>query len=214
METEKILVGIVDDHTLFRKGLISLMSEHKELEFVYEADNGQLMKTSLPTSPVLPDILLMDIKMPEMDGYQTAHWLKDTYPKIKVLALTTFGDYRSVIKMMRCGAKGFMPKEATSDALFAAIKSIHINGLYFNEKVSPQVMRSVKKDTEPFITPREIIFLRHCCSELTYKEIADKMCVGVRAIDNYRESLFKKLNMKNRSGLVVYAIQNGIFIFD
>lgn len=213
METEKILIAIVDDHTLFRNGVAALMNEFSELKVVFEAENGIQLQQMLPKYP-LPKVILMDINMPEMDGYDATRWVKEKYPAVKVLALSMFEDDKAVIQMIRCGASGYVLKESKPKELLEAIKTINEKGVYINEMVSGKLIRSVAgKDDLPDMTVKETEFLRLCCSELTYKEMADKMFVSPRTIDNYRESLFQKLNIKSRTGLVLYAIQHEIFKF-
>ncbi|MES2278157.1 MAG: response regulator transcription factor [Bacteroidota bacterium] len=213
METEQILIAIVDDHTLFRNGVNALMSEFEELKVVFEADNGKQLQQMLPKHAI-PQVVLMDINMPEMDGYDATAWLKVNYPQVKVLALSMFEDDKAVIRMIRCGASGYVLKESKPKELLEAIKAIATKGVYINELVSGKLIRSVggKSDT-PELTGKELEFLKLACSELTYKEIADKMCISPRTVDNYRESLFQKLSLKSRTGIVLYAIQNEIFKF-
>ncbi|MGZ3777238.1 MAG: response regulator transcription factor [Mucilaginibacter sp.] len=212
METDKIRIAIVDDHTLFRNGVASLMSEFDELQVVFEAENGQQLQEALAKRG-LPDVVLMDINMPVMDGYEATLWLKRNHPQIKVLALSMFEDDQAVIKMIRCGACGYVLKESKPRELLEAIKTIHSKGVYINEMVSGKLIRSVTDEEDAEITKKELDFLKYCCSELTYKEIADKMNVSPRTVDNYREALFLKLNLKSRTGLVLYAIQNQVFKF-
>jgi DNA-binding NarL/FixJ family response regulator len=213
METDQIYIAIVDDHTLFRNGVAALMSEFKELKVVFEAENGEQMKQLLAKSPV-PKVILMDINMPVMDGYATTKWIKENHPQIKVLALSMFEDDQAVIRMIRCGASGYVLKESKPRELLEAIKTINEKGVYINEMVSGKLIRSVaEKEEIPEFSKRELEFLKLCCSELTYKEIADQMCVSPRTVDNYREALFLKLNLKSRTGIVLYAIQHEIFKF-
>ncbi|HEY4197003.1 MAG TPA: response regulator transcription factor [Mucilaginibacter sp.] len=213
MQTDKILIALVDDHTLFRSGVCGLLSEFDELQVVFEAGNGQQLQQML-LNHVLPEVVLMDINMPVMDGYETTRWLKDKYPQIKVLALSMFEDDKAVIKMIKCGASGYVLKESKPKDLLEAIKTIHSKGVYINELVSGKLIRSVTEDEgAPGFTKKELEFLKFCCSELTYKEIADKMFVSPRTVDNYREALFQKLNLKSRTGLVLYAIQNQVYTF-
>ncbi|HZY37813.1 MAG TPA: response regulator transcription factor [Mucilaginibacter sp.] len=214
MENNKIHIAIVDDHTLFRNGVAALMAEFDELEVVFEAENGQQMQQVL-AKYAQPDVILMDINMPVMDGYASAKWLKQNYPKVRILALSMFEDDKAVIQMIKCGAGGYVLKESRPRELLEAIKAIHEKGVYINEMVSGKLLRSVAdKEDLPDISKKELEFLKLCCSELTYKEIADQMFVSPRTVDNYREALFLKLNLKSRSGLVLYAIQNGIFKFE
>ncbi|EHQ27968.1 response regulator transcription factor [Mucilaginibacter paludis] len=213
METEQINIAIVDDHTLFRRGVAALMSEFDELHVVFEASNGEQLQQMLAKAP-LPQVILMDINMPVMDGYQATKWVRARYPEIKVLALSMFEDDKAVIEMIKCGAGGYVLKESKPRDLLEAIKTIHQKGVYINDLVSGKLLRSVTQH-EPVldITKKEMEFLKLACSELTYKEIADLMFVSPRTVDNYRESLFQKLTIKSRTGLVLYAIQNDIFKF-
>jgi len=210
MDSKPIKIGIVDDHTLFRNGLAMLLSEFQELEILFEAGNGLEMKSMLERS-ILPEIILMDINMPYMDGFSSTSYLKQNYPKIKVLAITMLDDDNTVIKMIRSGASGYVLKESRPKEVLEAIKTISYKGVFINEMVTGKLVRSLSiSDSLPNISSKEIEFLKFCCSELTYKEIASKMCVSPRTIDNYRESLFQKLNLKSRTGLVLYALQNKI----
>jgi DNA-binding NarL/FixJ family response regulator len=213
METEPINIAIVDDHTLFRNGVAVLLGEFEELNIVFEAGNGEQLQLQLKKHP-LPQVVLMDINMPVMDGYETTKWIKVNHPGIKVLALSMFEDDKAIIQMIRCGASGYVLKESKPRELLEAIKAIHAKGVYINELVSGKLLRSVADaDAMAVLTKKEIEFLKLACSELTYKEIADQMFVSPRTVDNYREALFQKLNLKSRTGLVLYAIQHEIFKF-
>src|SRR5665213_115361 len=214
MDKEKIHIAIIDDHTLFRNGVASLMGEFEELKVVFEAENGEQMQQMLTNHPA-PHVILMDINMPVMNGYDAARWLRDKYPQIKILALSMFEDDKAVIRMIKSGASGYVLKESKPRDLLEAIKIINEKGVYINEMVSGKLLRSVSdKEEAPEFSKKELEFLKLCCSELTYKEIADQLFVSPRTVDNYREALFLKLNLKSRSGLVLYAIQNEIFKFD
>src|SRR5476651_565131 len=212
METEKILIAIVDDHTLFRNGVAGLMGEFEELHVVFEAGNGQELQQML-TKHTLPQVILMDINMPVMDGYAATQWVKEKYPQIKILALSMFEDDKAVIRMIRSGASGYVLKESKPRELLEAIKTIHTKGVYINELVSGKLIRSMTDNEPNHFSKKELEFLKLCCSELTYKEIADQMFISPRTVDNYREALFQKLNIKSRTGLVLYAIQSEIFKF-
>ncbi len=213
MDQETIMIAVVDDHTLFKNGVAALMNEFSELKVAFEADNGVHMQQMLLKHPK-PQVILMDINMPLMDGYQATRWLKQNHPDIKVLALSMFEDDAAVLQMLRNGACGYVLKESKPRELLEAIKTITAKGVYINEMVSGKLMRTLTDpDSRPDLTGKEIEFLKLCCSELTYKEIADKLFVSPRTVDNYRESLFLKLNLKSRTGLVLYAIQRGIFKF-
>jgi len=213
MTEGQINIAIVDDHTLFRNGVAALMSEFEELKVVFEAENGEQMQQMLTKHP-LPQVILMDINMPVMDGYAAATWLKENYPQIKIIALSMFEDDKAVIRMIKCGACGYLLKESKPKELLEAIKMVNTKGVFINELVSGKLIRSITTiDIIQQCSKKELEFLKFCCSELTYKEIADKMFVSPRTVDNYREALFEKLNLKSRTGLVLYAIQQEIFKF-
>jgi len=209
MEQSLIKIAIADDHTLFRNGVATLMANYKELSVIFEVPNGNKLMARISQGQ-LPDVILMDINMPEADGYAATTWIKSNYPQIAVLALSMFEDDDAIIKMIKCGAGGYLLKECSPGELLDAIITIHKKGVFLNELVSGTMMKSIKKKQEVKLSAKELEFLELVCSELTYKEIADKMFVSPRTIDNYRESLFQKLNLKTRSGLLLYAIKNNI----
>ncbi len=213
MENYPVLLAILDDHTLFRYGLSKILGEFKEIRVIWHAGSGQEMKT-LMSQKTKPQIILMDISMPDMDGYEATQWIKQKYPLTKILALTMIEDDLSVIKMLQCGASGYMVKESRPQDLLEAIVIIHEKGYYINELVTGKLIRTLRKENDlPKITEKEVQFMKYCCSELTYKEIADRMFVSHRTIDNYRESLFQKLNLKSRTGLVLYAMHHQLHNF-
>lgn len=208
MSTNPIKFAIVDDHTLFRNGLAALLGEFPTLQFVFQANNGLQMQEFIGNN-LIPDVILMDINMPGMDGHQSTSWLKQHHPAIKVLALSMFNDEKEVITMLKNGACGYMVKESDPKELLEAIKAVHQNGIYLNELISGKLLHAVIHQQQADVfSLRELEFLRLCCTELTYKEMASEMCVSVRTIDNYRDALFSKLNLRSRTGLVLYAIKN------
>ena len=208
--SNKIKIVLVDDHILLRNGLKGLIDTFNNCIVMYEADNGKDFINKL-TADEIPDLVLMDINMPQMDGYETALWIKDNHPEIKVLALSMYDNENAIIRMLRAGVKGYILKDCDPSELNYAINSIITSGFYYTENVTGKLISMVsKKDNNDELNDREIAFLKLACSELTYKEIADKMFKGVRTIDGYRDALFEKLNVKTRVGLVLYAIKNGI----
>lgn len=204
---------LVDDHSLLRNGLASMLKE-SGYPVLFEADNGkEFIQKMNPKN--LPEIVLLDINMPEMDGYETAAWLKQNHPEIKVLALSMYDNEDAIIKMLKAGVRGYILKDAHPSELKAAIESVHSKGYHYSEMVTGRLMRSLAEEKtqdkiKELVTEREMEFLKLCSSELTYKEIAEKMFVSPRTIDGYRDALFEKLNIKSRVGLVLYAIKNGI----
>jgi DNA-binding NarL/FixJ family response regulator len=214
---DKHNIAVVDDHTLFRKGLISLINVFPNFEVILEASNGKDFIQRLNPEQ-LPEIVLMDISMPEMDGYATCEWLKSHYPEIKVLALSTMDAETAIIKMIRSGAKGYIVKDADLSELKLAFSELMTIGFFYNELVSRKVIHSISRIVEDNdavtalqkLSDNELTFLRLSCSEKTYQEIANEMFKSEKTIDGYRAELFKKLNVSSRVGMVMYAIKNGI----
>ncbi|MBC7920157.1 MAG: response regulator transcription factor [Ferruginibacter sp.] len=219
MQPEKTTkVVLVDDHTLLRKGMVELINGFTGYTVVWEANNGKEFTQKLSSAPPrdLPDIVVLDINMPEMDGYQTALWLKQHHPEMKFLALSMYDDETAIIRMLRSGARGYVLKDAEPSELKTAFHDVVRKGFYHSELVSITLVGNINKPDDPVSTgmvklsAREAEFLKLSCTELTYKQIADQMCLGTRAIDGYREALFEKLHAKSRIGLVLYAIKYGI----
>jgi DNA-binding NarL/FixJ family response regulator len=213
---DKHNIAVVDDHTLFRKGLISLINVFPNFDVILEASNGKDFIQRLNPEQ-LPEIVLMDISMPEMDGYATCEWLKSHYPSIKVLALSTMDAETAIIKMIRSGAKGYIVKDADLSELKLAFSELLSIGFFYNELVSRKVIHSINRIVEDNdavtalqkLSDNELNFLRLSCSEKTYQEIANEMFKSEKTIDGYRAELFKKLNVSSRVGMVMYAIKNG-----
>lgn len=214
MQTTK--VALADDHVMLRNGLAVLISS---LGYVvqFECSNGKELIAKLDRDN-LPDVILMDINMPEMDGYETTLWLTDNYPLIHVLALSMYDDDNAIIRMLRNGAKGYVMKESDPLELKRAIDDVITKGVHYSEAVTGKLLHSVYQldETDPGLkklldlNDRELEFLKLASSEKTYKEIAEEMHLSPRTIDGYRDNLFEKLNIKSRVGLVLFAIRNGI----
>lgn len=210
MQDQSISIAIVDDHTLFRSGLASLLEEFDEINVMFEAVNGLDLQSKINNHQHV-QLVLMDINMPVMDGFAATKWVKTNHPNVHVLALSMLEDEKAIIGMLKAGAGGYMLKESTPSDLLIAIKVIVDKGFYVNELVSGRLLVALKdSDQKPVFSARELTFLQYCSTELTYKEIADLMNVSPRTVDNYRESLFAKLNIKSRTGLVVYGIKNNL----
>jgi two-component system, NarL family, invasion response regulator UvrY len=212
--SKKVQVGIVDDHNLLRKALGKLISSFENYSVLFEGDSGKELKTKI-TQHVIPDIILLDVNMPDMDGYETVRWLNKNYPQVKVLALSMFSDETTIIRMLRLGAKGYILKNIEPEELKEALDSIMKKDFYLSEYISGKIISGLHKDLgnpdeQIPLSDKEKEFLRLVCSELTYKDIADKMYISHRTVDNYRNVLFEKLKVRSRVGLVMYAIKNGI----
>ena len=210
----RISVAIIDDHSLLRNALARLVNTFDECTVLFEAGNGKELRTKL-AQHVLPDVIMLDVNMPEMDGFETTEWLHKTHPQIKVLALSMLSDEKTIIKMFRLGAKGYLLKNTDADELKKALISIVDKNYYLSEFVSEKLVTgmhtgNVSDEKEIVLNEKEKEFLRWTCTELAYKDIAAKMFVSSRTVDDYRQSLFYKLKVHSRVGLAMYAIRNGI----
>jgi two-component system invasion response regulator UvrY len=208
-------IVLIDDHILMRNGLAGHLQKMGH-NVLFQADNGQQFINELPRHP-LPEIVILDINMPVMDGYETAGWLRTQHPTIKMLALSMYDDEHSILRMIKLGAKGYIPKDCHPVELQNAIESLLLKGYYHTEHVSTALMDSVAKPEQYMdviqnwgLTDKEVEFLKLICSEMTYKEIADHMHVSPRTVDGYRDGLFEKLTIRSRVGLVLFAIKHGI----
>lgn len=207
-------IVLVDDHILLRNGLAALVKKIGH-HVLFEANNGKEFISQLDVNN-LPDIILLDINMPEMDGYETAQWLKKHHPAIKVLALSMYDNENAIIRMLRHGVRGYLLKDSEPSELKAAIHAVNIKGYYYTDLVSGKLVKAINNIDDVAndvavintLNEKEIEFLKYACTEFTYKEIAEKMFVGVRTIDGYRDAVYDKLNIKTRVGLAVYAIKN------
>lgn len=205
-------IAIVDDHELMAKALSGLVQKYEGYQVLYEVSNGKELIHRIKLK-MIPDIVLLDINMPEMDGYETALWLKNNCPEIKILALSMNDKEESIVKMLRNGAGGYLLKGCKPHELKQALDSIAQKGFYYTEYITSQLIKSLNPESfqDPVdqlgLNEREINFIKLSCSDLTYVEIADKMCVSPRTVDGYRESVFQKMNVKSRVGMVLEAIR-------
>ena len=205
-----ITIAIADDHILFRKGIVELINDFSGFKVVLQANNGLELLDKLKTTPP-PDIVVLDIQMPILNGYETAEKISKEFPNAKILALSMYGDELSVIRMLKCGAKGYVLKDAEPEELENALNDIVQRGFYYSNEVGHLLLNNMQGANRTELKDRELQFLELVSTEKTYKEIADVMCVSPRTVDGYREDLFEKLDVKSRVGLVVYAIKQGIY---
>jgi two-component system invasion response regulator UvrY len=210
-------VVLIDDHVLLRNGLASLIESFGKYPVLFQADNGKHFIEKLQPG-MLPDIILMDINMPVMDGYETSLWLKEHYPRVKILALSMYDNENAIIRMFKAGAKGYILKDCDPEELKTALDALTEKGFYYSEMVTGKLISTINTLDEKdnivksiiSLSDKETQFLKLACTELTYKEIADKMIISPRTVDGYRDDLFKKLNVRTRVGLVMFAVKNGI----
>jgi len=208
----RIRIAIADDHTMFRKGIVQLLKDSQKFEIVAEASNGQELYDLVMAMEIPPEICLLDINMPILDGYKTLPKIKFEYPRMKFMVLSMNDHEFAIIKMLRSGANGYLLKEDDPDELIRALEYIHTHDFYYTELTNThlQSMRSDPAGKKPIkLNENELTFLELCCSEMAYKEIAQHMGLSVRTIEGYRDELFKKLQLNTRTGLVIYALREG-----
>jgi two-component system, NarL family, invasion response regulator UvrY len=208
-----VSIALVDDHVMLRNGLASLI---KDLGYrvLFEASDGIDFIDKLGVSGV-PDLVLMDINMPKMDGYETCSWVKLNHPEVRVLALSMFDDEDSIMRMIRNGARGYVLKDCEFGELRMAIDAVVTKGFHYSERVTGRLVHSIQQEDDRAsenilvnsLTPRELEFVKFAATDLTYKQIADQMHVSPRTVDGYRDDLFEKLQVKSRVGLVLFAIK-------
>ena len=221
MTTLKPGVVLVDDHVLLRNGLASLIRGFGEYDVLFEACGGKDLIRQLQNNR-LPDIILLDINMPEMDGYDTACWLRRNFPEIKVLALSMYDTDSAIVRMLKNGAKGYVLKDIDAGVLKVALDSVLEKGFYYTDMVTGKLIHTISTLDDPemrmrrllALNERELEFMKLVCTEWTYKEIADRMYLSPRTIDGYRDALFEKLNVRTRVGLAMYAVRSGIVSLD
>lgn len=209
-------IALVDDHALLRNGLSSLVKNLGHTVLL-EAHNGKDFISQLNPS-LLPDLVLMDINMPEMDGYETTQWLKTNHPKVMVMALSMYDTENAILRMMKCGARGYVLKDSEPMELQQALESVFTRGYYYSDLVNDKIVDALNNIENPSneiktltqLSEKEILFLKYICTELTYKEIAEKMHVSPRTVENYRDILFEKLQVRSRIGLAMFAVRNGM----
>ncbi len=213
-----IKLALVDDHTLFRKGLISLIEMvDPSYSILFEADNGIDLQKKIKKDNY-PDIILMDITMPGMDGFASVQWLAENYPLIKILVISMIEKEETIVRMLKMGVKGYLCKDVEPKELGEALRAIMNKGYYYTDFITGKLVHSLQFGQEHSLTDnklhllndRERTFMQYACSELTYNEIASKMFVSPKTIDGYRDSLFEKLNVKSRVGLALYAVKHGL----
>lgn len=205
-----ISIGIVDDHQLFLKSLSLMLHSFEKYTVVVEALNGKDLQEKMQQKNIVPDIMLIDVNMPHMNGYETAKWLSDTFPQIKLVALSGNDSDMVIIDMIRAGCCAYLLKDTHPNELEKALNEINNKGYYNADASNINYRRLLQREQEKEllnITEKEKQFLKHACSDKTYKQIASEMNLSERTIDGYRESLFQKLKVQSRVGLCLEAIR-------
>lgn len=211
----EVKIAVVDDHRLFRLGLIALIeSYNSQYRVILDANDGKEFLDRIDPNNV-PDLLLLDENMPYMSGYETAVALKEKYPQIKVLIITMIEEEEKLIRMLKIGVNGYLSKDVEPDELKDAIETIVKKGFYYTDYLTGKLIQMVgdkvnKKKTNPILSEQELRVLKFICRDFSYKQIAEEMDLSIKTVETYRVSLFDKLNVKSRVGLVMYAVKNGI----
>lgn len=211
---------MIDDHRLLRKGLADLINAFDGFEVILEADHGNAFIENHQKIPI-PDIILLDINMPVLDGFDTMAWIRQHLPESKVLVLSMVDSELAMIKLLKAGAKGFIRKDSSPETFRKALESLGTDGYYLgslsanpsNSNIHQTPVAAVNtRNASHLFNSKELQFLTYACSEMTYRAIALEMGISPRAADGYRDALFTKLKVGSRVGLVLYAIKNGIVV--
>ena len=207
-------IVLVDDHRLIASAIKGMLDHFPKCEVLYEVENGAELFKRFENKRNIPDLILLDINMPVMDGFETMKKLHADFPDVRVLGLSMNDEEESYMKMIELGAHGFLSKTAKADELEKAIHSVFENGYYYTEKIANALFKSIhskKEENAILISEREKQLLSYICTEKTYQEIAAEMFLSPKTIDGYRNSLFQKLDIKSRVGLAMYAVKNGYY---
>ncbi len=219
MNPQKYKVILADDHALLREALANLVNSFDEFQVIATVGDGNKLVETIQ-SGTIPDIILLDLNMPGMDGFASAKWLQQHHPEIRILILTMYDSEIALIRLLQAGVKGFLKKDIHPSELRAALKSVSEEGYYYAHNTTGKLASLFEKSSEKkslidraILTDKEIEFLRLASTDMTYKEIAHQLSLSPRAIDGYRDALFEKLDVKSRVGMAIYAVKNGVVTF-
>ncbi len=210
---------MADDHVLLRNALASLIDSFEDCQVILQAGTGKELTEAIRKG-VSPQVVILDLNMPEMDGFEAADWLQQHYPDILVLMLTMYDSELSLIRLLQAGVKGFLKKDIHPSELKFAIQSVVQNGYYYSNHTTGKLVNLFRQHSDgnsliqrSVLNDQEIQFLKLACSDLTYKEIAQRMGLNPRAVDTLRDQLFVKLDVKSRVGLALVALRQGVVTF-
>ncbi|WP_298512596.1 response regulator [uncultured Kordia sp.] len=209
-----ISIAIADDEALFLKGMSLLLNAYEHLQVDLEAENGVDLLEKLAASEQLPDILLLDLKMPKMNGIEAAKLIQKKYPKLKIIVISTHFSRAFIINMIELSAVAYLPKNSQPEEVVETIEEVHKKGFYYNDEVLAIIRENIiskKKPKAQFsveLTNREKEVLKLICEQYTAPEIAEKLFISARTVDGHRNNLLSKLECRNVAGLVVYVLQN------
>ena len=205
---------IVDDHHLFRNGLKLLLNGIENFKVINEAENG-IELLEILSKDGIPDVILLDIEMPKMNGIETAEKVLELYPEAKIIVLSMYGDEEYYYKMINIGAKGFMLKNSNINDVESAIETVCKGGNYFSAELLLNTIKNIKKinkqpENDCNLSEREIEILIDICKGLSNQEIADKLFISKRTVDKHRANIMEKTNSKNTANLIMFSIKNNI----
>jgi DNA-binding NarL/FixJ family response regulator len=214
-DSEIIKVAIADDHALFRTGVKTSLSIRKDIQMVAEAENGMQLLNLL--RHIKPDVVLLDIQMPIMDGLTTLPEIKKLYPDVKVIMLSMHNDHSMITRMMEIGANSYLTKDSDSETIYQAIRTCYEEDFFFNDLTNKALLNGLRNKRAPEPEPaevqlseKEITILKLMCEEKSTKEIADLVDLSPRTVEAIRDKLKSKTGAKSMAGLVLYAIKAGI----
>lgn len=214
---DNIKLALVDDQQLFRESLAALLERVPGFELLAVCENGKVFMDRLATLPVAPQVALVDMDMPEMNGVELTEILHKQRPDIKVIVLTVYNQERFMVKMIEAGASGYLLKNCGTEEVLRAIRQVHSAGYYFNEFFMNAMKNSAKYKSSSIrdlnhipveLTEREKEVLLLICQELTNAEISERLHISVRTVDGHRNNLLAKTGARNTAGLVVFAVSN------
>jgi DNA-binding NarL/FixJ family response regulator len=210
-----IQIGIADDHKLLRQGLIALLSEYDHLHVMLEASNGKELMKALTKDE--PDIIILDIEMPEMDGKEALTLIRAKYPKIKVMMMSMHFNDAYIVEFIQNGACAFLPKNCDIDKILDAVQAVHEVGCYYDSKVSKAMADLLKRkpivipqETDAEFTPREVSIIRLICTKRTNLEISEILNLSIRTVEGHRHNISKKANVNNVTDLIEYVTSREI----
>ncbi len=211
-----IRVAIAEDQNLFRACIVPMLNQLEGIQVVAEAANGRELVTWLQVTAEKPQVVILDLAMPEMNGLETTKYLKQHFPSIRIVILSVFAEERHITKMVDEGVHAYLAKNADLSEVESAIRGVHEVGFYFNENTLKAIHNSSKSkkqrqfDLENPLTNREREVLQLICAEFTTSEIAEKLFLSIRTVEGHRNNMLEKTGMRNTAGLVLYAVRHGL----
>lgn len=214
-ENSKIRIALAEDHQILRQGMIAMLSTEDDFEMVFDVSNGAELIEGLNHHNV--DLIILDIEMPIINGLEALKIISSKYPDIKIIILSSFYENEMIYQSISDGARGFLPKHAEIEVVIEAVNCVMEQGYYFDNKVTPKLIALLNKNGIIYpafeldtLSNRELEVLPLICQGLKNKEIAIKLFISERTVENHRKNLFKKTQSKNAFGLIIYAIRNGL----